>query len=775
MWFRLLSSDSRAIETSPSLHSQKTCVPDRESPSVKKVCQFFFLLTPQLKARRDRSPAGKLKGRGSVHFHMITANISTSKRISELNLPITSLKGIGPKRAELLAVKGITTVLDLMFFTPNRYEDRRRILPIGKAVEGQAVLVRGKVVSGSEERFYHRGKKGLFRIVIKDATGRLELIWFNYRKVHLDCFTERGLEVAVYGYIRRNRGRRQIIHPDIKAINEDKVKEILGFYPIYPQIPGISRQAVKSAVSQAFEKYKEILKDEIPREISRRIGLPELGEAIKCVHFPPGGTSVDLLNRHETPYHKRLIFDRFFRVMLNIAFRRGLNKSRKGIVFSIPKDLLSLLEEYFSFTLTGDQARAVKEIIKDLKSGSSMNRLLQGDVGCGKTVVAVVAAYISIVNKWQVALMVPTQILARQHKQFFSSLPKDMGFRPVLLTGALNRPERLEVYEKVRKGQFNLVIGTQSLIQQGLSFSRLGLVVIDEQHRFGVRQRALLDRKGMDPHLLVMTATPIPRTLAMTVYADMDISVIKEYPKGHKPAVTFLMDEARKKEVYHIVREKMSAGQQVLVICPVIEGSEDRDLKNALEMYSGLKKLFTPRFCVGLIHGQLSTYDKEVTMEDFRKGRLDLLVGTTVVEVGIHAPGATVIVIEDPERFGLAQLHQLRGRVGRGAERGLCLLMLKNGLPEESLSRLKVLAECNDGFEIAQKDLEIRGQGELMGTKQAGSGELEFSEMFRQPELLMAAKNEAERVLDSDPELSNPENRILRNIIQAESPAMLDY
>ncbi len=706
---------------------------------------------------------------------MITANTSTRKRIPELNLPITSLKGIGPKRAELLAVKGITTVLDLIFFTPNRYEDRSRVFPIGKTVEGQAVLVCGKVLSGREERFFRRGKKGLFRIVIMDATARLELIWFNYRKVHLDCFTGQGLEVMAYGRIRINRGGRQMIHPDIKAINRDKVKEILSFYPIYPQVTGISRQVVRSAVIQALEKYQEIQKDEIPREISRRIGLPELGEAVKCVHFPPEGASIDLLNQHETTYHKRLIFDRFFRVMLNIAFRRRLNKNRAGIVFSIPKDLLSRLEEYFSFTLTGDQVRAVKEMFKDLRSGRPMNLLLQGDVGCGKTVVAVVAAYISVVNKCQVALMVPTQILARQHKQFFSSLPKDMGFRPVLLTGALKRPERLEVYEKIRKGEYNLVIGTQSLIQQELSFSRLGLVVIDEQHRFGVRQRALLDRKGIDPHLLVMTATPIPRTLAMTVYADMDISVIKEYPEGHRPAVTFLMDEGRKTEVYNMVREKMSAGQQVLVICPVIEGSDDRDLKNALEMYSDLKKLFTPSFCVGLIHGQLPPHDKEVTMEEFRKGRLDLLVGTTVVEVGIHAPGATVIVIEDPERFGLAQLHQLRGRVGRGTERGLCLLMVKNELPEESLLRLKVLAECNDGFEIARKDLEIRGQGELMGTKQAGSGELEFSEMFREPELLMTAKNEAERILDSDPELSDPENRILRNIIQAESLGMLDF
>jgi len=461
--------------------------------------------------------------------------------------------------------------------------------------------------------------------------------------------------------------------------------------------------------------------------------------------------------------------------MPNVAISSGLHEKSPGIVFSIPRDLLSRVEKYFSFTLTDDQAKAVEAIIKDLKSGRPMNRLLQGDVGCGKTAVAVVAAYIGIGNRCQVALMAPTQILARQHQQYFSSLPAEMGFRPVLLTGALKSQARSEAREKILNGESNLIIGTQALIQKDLSFSRLGMVIIDEQHRFGVRQRALLDRKGTDPHLLVMTATPIPRTLGMTVYADMEMSIIKEYPKGHRPAETRLMHEGRKMEVYHMVRTRMSAGQQVLVICPVIEGSEDRDLKNALAMYSGLERIFKPRFRIGLIHGQLPASVKEQTIEDFRKGRYDLLVGTTVVEVGIHAPGATVVVIEDPERFGLAQLHQLRGRVGREKERGLCVLMVKKGLPEESLARLKVLAECHDGFEIAQRDLEIRGQGELLGTKQAGPGELEFSEILGEPELLTIAKKEAERILEADPELSNPENRGLRNFIYSESPEMLNF
>jgi len=390
-----------------------------------------------------------------------------------------------------------------------------------------------------------------------------------------------------------------------------------------------------------------------------------------------------------------------------------------------------------------------------------MNRLLQGDVGCGKTVVAAVAASLTVINRWQVAIMVPTQVLARQHYLYFAGLPESMGFRSVLLTGAVKKSERLDTYEKIRLGEYNLIIGTQALIQEDLSFARLGLVVIDEQHRFGVKQRALLDQKGVNPHLLVMTATPIPRTLAMTVYADLDISFIKEYPEGHLPVVTRLMDGSQRREVLNTLNQRMAAGEQAMVICPVIEGSEEMDLKNALEVHEKLRKIFMPRFRVELIHGRMSSDEKDWVMERFRDGLIDLLVGTTVIEVGVDAPGATVMVIQNPERFGLTQLHQLRGRVGRGTKRGHCFLMLSTQPSAQTLSRLKILAESHDGFEIAQKDLEMRGQGELMGTKQSGAGELDFAEMFREPELLVAAKKEADALVASDPTLSRPENRFL--------------
>jgi len=705
---------------------------------------------------------------------MIMHDKGSYEQSPELNRPLTSLKGIGPKKAELLNRRGLFTIRDLLFFLPVRYEDRRSIRPINKAKDGSPILVRGKVVSGREEGFF-RSRKRLFRIVIRDETGRIELLWFHYKKAHLSRIGRQGLEILAYGPVRNNRGKSQIIHPDITVLKDKEEDVPLGFYPIYPAIEGLSARTLRSAVEQALDLCHERLIDEIPVDIIRRMGLPALMESLRCIHFPPDGLPLELLNRHKTVYHKRLLFDRFFRMMLNIAFRKSLHRKRSGRVFSVPEDLAGDLRRFFPFSLTRDQAKVVKEMVHDFKSGRPMSRLLQGDVGCGKTLIAVVAAYITTGNNCLAAIMVPTQVLAQQHYDTFSSLNKDMGIHPVLLTGALKPEERRKACKAIESGNCNTVIGTQALIQDEVSFSRLGLAVVDEQHRFGVRQRALLEKKGENPHLLIMTATPIPRTLAMTLYADMDISVINEYPAGHKPVITRIINEDRKREVHETIMDRLSDGQQALVICPVIEGSEDMDIKNALEVYSGLKKLFSKRFRVGLIHGRLSPYEKERVMAEFREGGIDLLVGTTVIEVGVHAPGATVIIIEHPERFGLSQLHQLRGRVGRGEKQGLCLLIKSEGLPEATLSRLNVLVETNDGFEIAKKDLQIRGQGELMGVRQAGPGEMDFEEMFREPELLSDAKKEAERLLLSDPEFLLDENRVLKDMVQAGSHGKLDF
>jgi ATP-dependent DNA helicase RecG len=696
---------------------------------------------------------------------MITLPYHPNEMNNALSLPVTSLKGIGEKRARALAGKGIHTLVDLLYFTPIRYEDRREIVSIDGASEGKPVLIKGVVVSGKEEKFYRSGKR-LFRIVIRDQSGNLDLLWFQYRRAHLNHLNTHGLEVLVYGKIQKNYGRKQMIHPEVTVLDGGKRDIPLGLYPVYPNIPGISMQVLRPIIKDVLEQYGDAIPDGVPRHVTRRLGLPTLSEAVRGVHAPPNEMSVDQLNRLKSKYHQRLLFDKFFWFMMQIVSRKRRRKTRPGPVFTVPDNLINRVRKNFPFSFTDDQLRVLNEIITDMKSGSPMNRLLLGDVGCGKTVVAVSASYMTILNKRQVAIMAPTQVLARQHESYFSGLVSKMGFRIAYLTGALKKRERERIYKKIRNGECNLILGTHALVQEDVQFHRLGLVVIDEQHRFGVRQRSMLECKGEDPHLLVMTATPIPRSLAMTVYADLDISVIKTYPRGHQPVSTELVREDQKRRVFDMVNEKMTDGQQAIVICPVIEGFEETDLKDAIQMHARLERIFAPRFRVGLIHGRMSSDEKDFIMDEFRNRQIHLLVGTTVIEVGVHAPGATVMVIEHPERFGLAQLHQLRGRVGRGAKRGHCFLMLPDRLPQETFNRLKILAETNNGFEIARKDLEIRGQGELLGVRQAGAGEIDFRELFREPDLLNNAKREAEGILESDPQLSRPENHILKAFLE---------
>jgi ATP-dependent DNA helicase RecG len=707
---------------------------------------------------------------------MISKKDGYPKKVQSLCWPVSHLKGVGPKRARLLAQKGLYTVLDLLFFTPLRYEDRTTICPIHETQEGMPLLVKGNVISGGEERFYS-SRKRLFRIRLRDQKSVLDLIWFNYKKPHLQRFATQGMQLLAYGTIRINRGHRQMIHPEVSlydAAGDGETESRLAFYPVYSTVPGISGTALRSFMRNALDQYAEFLVDPVPPETARGLGLPELDHALRSVHFPDRQSSVDELNRLATPAHRRLLFDRFFLVMLVMAFRK---KSReKGVcpVFCAPPNLNKKLDSILPFTLTSQQRRAVQNIAEDLAAGKPMNRLLLGDVGCGKTVVAAVAAYITVQNKRQVAIMAPTQILAAQHLEYFTQFSEKMGFRPVLLTSGLRKADRREIYDRIKDGSYNLIIGTQALIQEEPVFSDLGLAVIDEQHRFGVRDRALMDQKGDHPHLLVMTATPIPRTLAITLYGDMDISTIRGYPTGRLPVLTRMVREDEKRMLLDSLIRRLSQGQRAFVICPVIEGSEDVDLKNAVDMTDKLRKVISPRFQIGLIHGRLPADMREAVMGDFRKGEIHVLVATTIIEVGVHVPSATVMIIEDPERFGLAQLHQLRGRVGRGRERGVCFLVVSRDLSEKALSRLEVFVENHDGFKIAEEDLAQRGLGELTGTRQTGVGDLDLGDMIWEPELLSRAKLEARRLIDDDPELQKPQNRLLRAFVESVLTSPLD-
>lgn len=698
---------------------------------------------------------------------MVTCPWEYLAKTPALGQPLTILKGVGPKRARLLAEKGLTSVLDLFYFSPIRYEDRTLFLTIGNAKEGDQGWVCGTVVS-ARESFFPGSRKRLFRVVIEDTSGRLNLTWFHYRKAHLSDLAGKGTSLLAYGQIQGNGHQKQMIHPEIAPHIPGHEKDHLGINPVYPAVEGIPRRTVNALVCAAFRQYGKSVADPLPPSIRRSRALPDLQSALREIHLPPLEGPVQRLNEMQTPGHRRLRFDVAFKTMLNLTFRKAARKQRPIPPLTVPSDLKTRLGKFLPFSLTPGQHIAVRDILHDFRAGYPMSRLIQGDVGCGKTIVAAIAAYIVVRNKKQVAFMAPTQVLAAQLWTFFRNFHADACFKPVLLTGARQPAEQKRKYTQIETGKANVIIGTQALIQQSLTFSDLGLAVIDEQHRFGVRQRALLDRKGNHPHLLVMSATPIPRTLGMTQYGDMDISTIRDLPAGRLPIVTRMVEKNQKTKVYEFLKKRLQAGQQALVICPLIDAAEDEDMKNATDMAEKLQALLSPAFRVQLIHGRLSGPAKDAIMEDYRNGSIHVLVSTTVMEVGVHVPNATVMIIEQPERFGLAQLHQLRGRIGRGSIQGVCILMLSANITDKAKKRLEILTRSNDGFEIAQKDLEMRGQGETFGVKQAGVGERDLLEGFGDPSLLIAAREEAEKIVREDPGLIKPSNRPLRDLLEPE-------
>jgi ATP-dependent DNA helicase RecG len=695
---------------------------------------------------------------------------ATIKRVQPLSSPVSCLKGIGPQRSLLFTKKSIRTVLDLLFYIPYRYEDRTRFTPLGLAEEGECVLIQGRVVSGGEQ-WFPRSRRRLFRILLRDGESAVELLWFQYRKPHLSAFTSPDVLLTAYGRIRVGPHGKQMIHPEIRRLQEGQG---LGIYPVYSEIEGLPPSALRKIMEDGLERYLSSMVDPVPEGIRKEYGLPDLGTALQNLHLPDPSASLVELNEQRTPFHRRILFDRFFLILLLVAFLKKRRRMRTAPPWSISPAFREEVCPLLPFELTADQSAALEAVQNDLVSGRSMNRLILGDVGCGKTILALLASHLCVRNGFQAALMAPTQVLARQHYEDFERWAEPLGFRPVLVTGRMKKAERFALYHRIREGGCNVVIGTHALIQEGLSFWNLGLVVIDEQQRFGVRERALLDQKGVHAHQLVLTATPIPRTLAIAVYGDMDLSEIRQFPKGRVPVETLLAGEDRKREVFERLKRCLARGEQAFVICPSIEGDEGDDRKDAVRMAGRLKELLSPPYKIGLIHGRLPDEEKEAVMDRFRNGSLHLLVGTTVVEVGVHVPSATLMIIEHPERFGLSQLHQLRGRVGRGSAKALCYLMASRDLPEKAMQRLNVLVEHQDGFEIARKDMEQRGFGQLTGTMQAGLGELDLSEIMREPELLQKARRGAEELVDGDPELARPEHHHLRRFVDIMLTTPLD-
>ncbi len=669
---------------------------------------------------------------------------------------IQYVKGVGPRLAEKLAARGIRTPRDALFFFPKGYEDRRRIVSMRELKPGMTVPVKGQIlrVQGGERRGW-RGRRVL-EVVLSDGTGRVAAKWFRFAPSLAERFRI-GETVLLCGTVRAFRFGLEMHHPEILGHGGDADSAGIGrLVPVYPDIEGVPARTLRKIQWEVVRKHAASEREFFPRWILDAAGVPPIHESIETLHFPGADADAEPLLAFSAPAQKRLVFGELFRIQWMLAKRR-LGVSREtSAPLPWDRELVEEIKRRLPFSLTGAQRRVLNEILKDLAQPHPMHRLLQGDVGSGKTIVAWVAAMVAWRKGTQAALMAPTEILAEQHFARFASLSEGLPVRTVLLTSSLGAKERAVVREEIRDGRADVVIGTHAIIQEGVEFRELTLGVIDEQHRFGVLQRTALRGKGrMSPHLLLMTATPIPRTLAMTLYGDMDVSVIDEMPPGRTPVETVVVPEGRRQEAWGRIRKEIGAGGRAYVVLPLVEQSEKMALRDAKQTFERVRQAF-PGVGAGLLHGRMKPEEKDSAMRRFQAGEIRILVATTVVEVGVDVPEATVMVVEHAERFGLSQLHQLRGRVGRGSRPSVCLLMAGDEQGEDAAARLNVMERTVDGFRIAEEDLRIRGPGDFSGVRQSGIPDLVFADIARDTRMLSKAREIAKVLLARDPDLSDP-------------------
>ena len=661
-----------------------------------------------------------------------------------LQTPLQFLKGVGPRKAADFARAGLHTVEDLLYRFPLRYEDRSRLQPVASLREGQVATVAGDVITCGLRATRRPGFR-IFEALVRDASGTVRLAWFN--SAFLREQIHPGQRLVVYGTFERNPfSGLQITNPQFEVVEADEAETLHTgrIVPVYERARSITPKMQRRLVADALAHVAPDLPDPLPASLRARRRLPARVEALHAAHFPPPDASLDELNRFRTPAQRRLILEEFFRFQVGLQLRRRAAASEhKGLVTRIDDRIRASLRAVLPFRLTAGQRQALKEIGEDMQKTVPMNRLLQGDVGAGKTIVAALAAVLAMENGQQVAFMAPTEILAEQHHDTLSRLLAGTRFRVALLTGQQPAASRRQLARQIAAGKIDLVVGTHALVQEGVGFAALGLAVIDEQHRFGVLQRATLRAKGLRPDMLVMTATPIPRTLALTTYGDLDVSSIRDLPPGRTPVRTIAKPEARRTDIYEFIRTELEAGRQAYVVYPIIDESEKVDLRAATQMADHLGHEIFPAFRVALLHGRMKAPAKDRTMRAFAGGHLQVLVSTTVVEVGMDVPNATVMLVEHAERFGLAQLHQLRGRVGRGAHASTCVLLYQYPLSDAARERLEVMTKTADGFVIAEKDLELRGFGDLSGTRQSGMPALRLGDLRRDHALMVEAHDEA--------------------------------
>ena len=689
------------------------------------------------------------------------------------HIPIQYAKGVGPKRASLFQKLGVKTVEDALWFLPWRYEDRSVVTPVGKLALGTRATICG-TVQRSELIRTRRRHMTLLDVIVEDATGEVRCVYFN--QPYLEKILKAGTRVMMSGTV--SAGRKgwtdlRMDAPQYEVLGEEAETPLhVGrIVPIYHETRGLTSRQIRVVVKGLLDQYLSGLTEILPDAIRVRQRLPTAQTAIAEVHFPGAQSDGDALDRGTTPAHRRLAFEEFLMLQLALAMRqRSVKEEVKGIRFDTRTPLVSRLSGLLPFRLTGAQERVLAEIQRDMAAPRPMNRLIQGDVGCGKTIVALYAMLSACGSGYQAALMVPTEILAEQHYLTLRGLIQALGLHAVLLRSGGSPKARAAVRAQIESGQANIVIGTHALIQKGVRFAQLGLAVIDEQHKFGVLQRKTLLDKGYHPDVLVLTATPIPRTLAMTVYGDLDVSVIDALPPGRTPVRTWLFTEAQRRRAYQLLQDEVRAGRQGYIVYPLVEESEKVDLQAAIQAAERLQAQEFKSVRVGLLHGRMKTEEKERTMAAFKAGEIPILVATTVIEVGVDVPSATVMLVEHAERFGLAQLHQLRGRVGRGAQQSFCLL-LASGLGgqrkgesgvSEARQRLDALVRTTDGFVIAEEDLRIRGPGEFFGVRQWGAPEFRAANLIRDAAMLEQARQEAFALVKADPHLAQPGHQPLR-------------
>jgi ATP-dependent DNA helicase RecG len=677
--------------------------------------------------------------------------ISTSLR---LDTSIQYYKGIGPKRAALLQKLGIATIEDALLFLPWRYEDRGNLKKISRLSYGSYETVAGEVVN-AEVVQTKRQRVKVFELLITDKSGMLVGSWFN--QPFMKKIFKPGQRVLLSGVVKSNPykgGLPQIDNPDYEIMEENEADDLIHSgrtVPIYRATAGLSVRAIRTMMKGIIDACAGTMHEALPDFLVKKYSLMPAGEALAEVHFPTREKDIAVLNRGMSAAHRRISFEELFTLELGLALKkRGVTVEKKGISFKPIGNLETELRKNLPFSLTQAQERVIGEIKKDMAGDRPMNRLVQGDVGCGKTIVAMIASLMAVENGYQACIMAPTEILAEQHMKNLSSMAAPLGVTVRSLTGRIKKKEKEVLLAEIGSGTAQIVVGTHALIEENVKFKRLGLAIIDEQHRFGVMQRSTLTSKGYEPDVLVMTATPIPRTLALTVYGDLDVSVIDEMPPGRSPIITKLFFESRRKEAYQFLETELKKGRQVYVVYPLVEETEKSDLKAATEMAKHLQKDIFPTWDLGLLHGRMKSEEKEAVMTAYKSGVTRILVSTTVIEVGVDVPNATVMVIEHPERFGLAQLHQLRGRVGRGAHQSYCILMGPRMFAEEARERLQAFSRTNDGFRIAEDDLRLRGPGEFFGTRQSGLPDLRAANIIRDADLLEQARTEAFAIVQQD-------------------------